>query len=530
MMRFARPQRLSLRARLLWTFLVPLALVLVLVGVVSTAKLRGQLVGQVDTRLDAALSRSSHAVGDYGPPLQLPGSVTSGTASSGQPGGPDFLGARGQAAGTLGAIVVDGTAVESGVNTEGGAVQELSTAQQAIVADIAADGQPRTIDLGGNLGDYRIAAATDPDGDVIVTGLPLSSTDAAVNDLMTVEVIAGLGGLLVAASAGVLVLRRTLRPLEHVAATATRVTELPLASGEVVLPERVRETDTDPRTEVGRVGTALNRLLDHVEQSLTARQASEMQVRQFVADASHELRTPLASIRGYAEFVRRQQRDGREVTPDDVAHTLRRVESEAVRMSVLVDDLLLLARLDAGRDLEIGDVDLTLLAVDATSDAHVAAPAHRWRVDVPDGAVLVPGDAARLHQVVANLLTNVRTHTPEGTTATVRLRVDGGTAVLQVIDDGPGIPPDLQAHVFERFARGDASRSRAAGSTGLGLAIVEAVISAHDGTVAVESRPGRTAFTVRLPGATVRPPDQERGEDEVGQLAGPVRSVTGAAG
>jgi two-component system OmpR family sensor kinase len=252
-----------------------------------------------------------------------------------------------------------------------------------------------------------------------------------------------------------------------------------------------------------------------------------MQVRQFVADASHELRTPLASIRGYAEFFRRQQRDGGTAAPEDVAHTLRRVESEALRMSVLVDDLLLLARLDAGRDLEIGEVDLTDLVVDAASDVHVAAPAHRWHVDVPPGAVLVTGDAVRLHQVVANLLTNVRTHTPEGTTATLRLRVEGETAVLRVIDDGPGIPAALQPHVFERFARGDASRSRAAGSTGLGLAIVAAVVAAHDGTVGVTSRPGRTEFTVRLPGASLRPPDVDDGAAEP---AAPVRSVTGRAG
>jgi two-component system OmpR family sensor kinase len=304
------------------------------------------------------------------------------------------------------------------------------------------------------------------------------------------------------------------------------VTELPLSSGEVVLPERVPDADTDPRTEVGRVGAALNRLLDHVESSLGARQASEMQVRQFVADASHELRTPLASIRGYAEFFRRRQRDG-EVPQDVVEHTLRRVESEALRMSGLVDDLLLLARLDAGRDLEIGDVDLSALAVDAVSDAHVAAPDHRWRVDVPEGNVVVPGDAARLHQVVANLLANVRTHTPAGTTATVRLRADAGTAVVEVVDDGPGIPPELQAHVFERFARGDASRSRAAGSTGLGLAIVDAVVAAHDGSVTVDSRPGATAFTVRLPGAVLGEPDPEHDEPDVVPLPAPVRSVTG---
>jgi two-component system OmpR family sensor kinase len=288
-----------------------------------------------------------------------------------------------------------------------------------------------------------------------------------------------------------------------VAATATRVTELPLASGEVALPERVRHEDTDTRTEVGRVGTALNRLLDHVEQSLAARQESETRVRQFVADASHELRTPLASIRGYAEFLRRQERDGRTPSQEDVAHTLRRVESEALRMSLLVDDLLLLARLDAGRDLETGEVDLTALVVDAVSDAHVAGPGHRWRFDVPPVGVVVPGDAGRLHQVLANLLANVRTHTPEGTTAWARLHVEGGTAVLEVADDGPGIPPALERHVFERFARGDASRSRSAGSTGLGLAIVAAVVAAHDGTVRVDSRPGRTVFTVRLPGASL---------------------------
>jgi two-component system OmpR family sensor kinase len=427
----------------------------------------------------------------------------------------------------VGARVVGGTTVEGAVITEGGRYQGLTATQLLALARVPADGECRTVDLGGELGSYRVAAAQAPDGDIIVTGLPLSSTDSAVTDLIAVEVIAGLAGLAVAGAAGAVVLRRTLRPLSHVAATATRVTELPLASGEVTLPERVPEADTDPRDEVGRVGSALNRLLDHVEESLSARQASEMQVRQFVADASHELRTPLSSIRGYAEFVRRQERDGHGVTAEDISHTLRRVESEALRMSVLVDDLLLLARLDAGRDLEIGEVDLTLLAIDATSDAHVAAPAHRWQVDVPAGAVLVPGDPTRLHQVIANLLTNVRSHTPEGTTATVRLRVDEDTAVLQVVDDGPGIPADLQRHVFERFARGDQSRSRAAGSTGLGLAIVAAVVSAHDGTVSVESRPGLTAFTVRLPGATQRAPDEERDEDEAPELAEPIRTVTG---
>jgi two-component system OmpR family sensor kinase len=285
-----------------------------------------------------------------------------------------------------------------------------------------------------------------------------------------------------------------------VAATATRVTALPLDRGEVALFERVPPADSDPRTEAGQVGTALNHLLGHVGAALTARQASETRVRRFVADASHELRTPLAAIRGYAEFT---EREAATFSPD-VAYAWRRVESEAQRMSVLVDDLLLLARLDSGRPLETlesAEVDLTGLVIDAVSDAAAADSDHLWRLDLPDLAVLVTGDVARLHQVLANLLANARTHTPPGTTVTATVRAEPGFAELTVLDDGPGIPADLQGRIFERFARGDSSRTRSpgAGSTGLGLAIVDAIVTAHGGTVSVTSRPGCTAFTVRLP-------------------------------
>jgi two-component system OmpR family sensor kinase len=253
--------------------------------------------------------------------------------------------------------------------------------------------------------------------------------------------------------------------------------------------------DTDPRTEVGQVGTALNRMLDHVEGSLAARQESETQVRQFVADASHELRTPLAAIRGYAELSRRS----RQPVPDEIAHVLNRVESEARRMTTLVEDLLLLARLDAGRPLAHDPVDLTMLVVDAVSDAHAAGPRHDWQLDLPPEPVTVIGDGARLHQVLANLLANARTHTPDGTTVTVGVSANRDLAAIWVIDGGPGIPAELQPHIFERFARGDSSRSRAAGSTGLGLSIVHAVVTAHGGRVMVASQPGRTQFTVLLP-------------------------------
>jgi two-component system, OmpR family, sensor kinase len=321
--------------------------------------------------------------------------------------------------------------------------------------------------------------------------------------------------------AGALILRRNLRPLSRVAATAARVTTLPLASGSVALPERLPESDTRAPDELGRVSTALNRLLDHVEGSLAARHASQMRARQFVADASHELRTPLASIRGYAELLLRQQSAGR-TAPAQVAHGLGRVESEAIRMSALVDELLLLARLDTRRALELREVDLTVLVFDAVSDARAAAPDHRWQVDLPCYGVWVCGDAMRLHQIIANLLANVHTHTPDGTTATVRLRVEAGTAVLSVHDDGPGIPTDLRAHVFERFVRGDTSRSRSAGNTGLGLAIVAAVVAAHEGRVSVTSRPGCTEFTVRLPHAALTEPALDGIGDPAAPKAGSI--------
>jgi len=289
--------------------------------------------------------------------------------------------------------------------------------------------------------------------------------------------------------------RLSLRPLRRVAATATRVTELPLASGEVTLPDRV--PDADPRTEVGQVGSAFNRMLGHVEAALARRAASEARLRRFAADASHELRTPLAAIRGYAELARRH----RGPVPGDIAHALARVESESARMSVLVDELLLLAQLDAGRPLAKEPVDLTRLAIDTTSDARAASPGHRWTLELPDEPVLVEGDEHRLHQVLANLMSNAAKHTPEGTTVTVAVATaeNPPTVQVSVTDTGPGIPDDLQPALFERFVRGDSARSNGGASTGLGLAIVQAVTTAHGGTVSVISRPGHTSFVITLP-------------------------------
>ncbi|MFE9404418.1 sensor histidine kinase [Streptomyces sp. NPDC006530] len=370
----------------------------------------------------------------------------------------------------------------------------LTAAQTRALAAVPKDGRVHSVALPG-LGDYR--AVWDRENDFVL-GFPTTAVDSTVNTLVVVVICVTAAGLVAAGIAGAAIVGVALRPLRRVASTATRVSELPLHSGEVALHERVPAAEADARTEVGQVGAALNRMLDHVHEALSARQESETRVRQFVADASHELRTPLASIRGYAELTRR----GRENVGPDTRHSLGRIESEAARMTGLVEDLLLLARLDAGRPLSYESTDLSALVVDAVGDAHAAGQGHCWRLELPQEPVAVHGDAERLQQVLVNLLANARTHTPPGTTVTARVEVHGPDAVVVAIEDtGPGIPSALLPHVFERFARGDASRSRNAGSTGLGLAIVQAVVVAHGGRVEVRSRPGRTVFTVRLPGA-----------------------------
>jgi two-component system OmpR family sensor kinase len=245
-------------------------------------------------------------------------------------------------------------------------------------------------------------------------------------------------------------------------------------------------------------------MLGHVGNALERRQASEERLRHFAADASHELRTPVANVRGHAELALRHKGP----VPTEVQRALDRIQSESERMTGLVDDLLLLARLDAGRALARSPVDLTRLVLDATEDARATGPGHRWLLDLPEEAVTVVGDEHRLHQAIGNLLANARTHTPPGTEVTVALSAEAADVRLTVTDTGPGIPEELTPEVFGRFVRADHSRSRTAGSTGLGLAIVYAVVTGHGGTVGVQSRPGRTAFTVTLP---ARPPGEVSG-------------------
>jgi two-component system OmpR family sensor kinase len=477
--RLPRPR--TLRARLTVGLVVLLAVSCAAVGVAAVVELNGFLTSRLDEQLSEAGTR-------------FPASLEHGGRLLDDHDGDEYGDTRRQATGTFGARLLDGTVTNAAV------VRPTDTRDVSLTAEdrkrlaaVPVDGTSgRTVEL-SSLDDYRVLATKGIDGDVLITGLPLEPVQATVHRL---ELVAGIvfgAALTVTGVVGALWVRWSLRPLSRVAATATRVSELPLASGEVALPPRAPESD--PRSEVGRVAGAFNRMLGHVEDALTKRHASEERLRRFAADASHELRTPVASVRGHAELALLHPGP----VPPEVTRALERIAAESSRMGDMVDDLLLLARLDAGRPLERAPVDLTRLVLDAVTDARAAGPGHRWELDLPEDPMTVPGDEHRLQQVLANLLANARVHTPVGTMVTVTLETDGTTATLTVHDNGPGVPEDVQPGVFERFTRADRRRTEApGGGAGLGLSIVAAVIEAHRGGVNLESRPGSTTFTARL--------------------------------
>ena len=483
-----------------------MVIVVVGIGAATEFALQQFLVHQLDTELVDVQKRSLGEAGggpSLGPPPGSSGHHPPPPPTERGPG-PDFLDRRGIQADTVGAMIDGDTTAAAKIDADGSRTALSAPAQQQL-AQVSSDGNPVTVDLDGQ-GSYRVVANSTRSGATVVTGMPLGAVHATLMRVLLILVVVAAVVLVIAITVGIWVIRRALLPLDRVAATAARVADLQLDKGEVVLPVRVPAADADPRTEVGQLGSTVNRMLDHIDGALSARHASETRVRQFLADASHELRTPLAAIRGYAELAQRKRAE----VPGDVANAMSRVDSESRRMTALVEDMLLLARLDSGRGLEYEPVDLTRLTVDAVGDAHIAGPDHQWNLDVPDQPVVTNGDAARLHQVLTNLLANARVHTGPGTTVTVSLHCDrSGAAIWQVSDDGPGIPADLQPEVFERFARGDSSRSRRAGSSGLGLAIVAAVVKSHGGEIGLDSAPGHTAFTVRLPGESGAGPSQQ---------------------
>jgi two-component system OmpR family sensor kinase len=485
----------TLRSRVVLVVVAMLAVLGAVIGTVSVLALQNYLMDRLDQQLISALDRGQRTADRINAGGQTVPEAQGVVTTPGQPTG--TLGAVRSAEGGLLFPPVILSDRPSTPSTDQPLGPKQVTINGLALLTVPADSEPRTVDLGESLGSYRIAAAQLENGDSVIIGLPLSEVNATTQQLTLVIVLVTLAGLVFAFLISSFVVRLAMKPLARVASTAEQVAHMPLDRGDVALSVRVPEEDTDQHTEVGKVGFALNRMLGHVASALAARQASEQKVRQFVADASHELRTPLASIRGYAELTRRSPHE----LPKDVTRSLGRIESEATRMTSLVEDLLLLARLDEGRELDRDPVDLSLLLIDALSDAHAAGPDHTWSIDLPDEPVEVLGDAPRLHQVVMNLLANARVHTPEGTKVVAALAVDAAAreAVVTVSDDGPGIPEELRDTLFERFARGDSSRNRATGSTGLGLAIVHAVVEAHGGTVTVTSEPGSTVFTVRLP-------------------------------
>jgi two-component system, OmpR family, sensor kinase len=477
----------TLRGRLVAGLLGLLALACATIGTVTYVHLHTVLITGLNADLEAAQQRFVHCVEGAGqgsgpPPPGLQPQGASGCAQQ-------------EEAGTISAeFSTGGTLLGHYIASADRCF--LSSSDLALLTSLTRTSvqqtrTPQQVQL-SRYGSYQILVSRTAD-EIVVTGMPLESIDSTMREVAIAEIAVFAAALVLTGVLGTAWVRISMRPLRRVAATATRVTQLPLASGEVNLPERV--PDADPRTEVGQVGAAFNRMLGHVESALARRAASEGRLRTFAADASHELRTPLAAIRGYAELARRSPGS----LPPGIAHALARVESESARMSMLVEELLLLAQLDAGRPLGSEAVDLTRLAIDVSSDARAAAPGHRWQLELPGQPVWVRGDEQRLHQVLANLVSNAARHTPAETVVDVAVSAHAGHATVSVTDNGPGIPPELQASVFERFVRGDTSRSRAAGSTGLGLAIVHAVAVAHNGRADVTSSPGETRFTIVLP-------------------------------
>lgn len=353
-----------------------------------------------------------------------------------------------------------------------------------------------TADASEGPGDYRVLAEELPRGGTLIVALPLADVHETLRRLLVAEFFVGAGVLAAVAALGWWLAGRSLRPLGAIAATADAIGRGAVATSDSGASALDRRVDVeDPASEVGRVGTAFNAMLTRIEQELAERRRSEDRLREFVADASHELRTPLTSIRGYAELFRR----GADQRPADLATAMRRIEEESERMSALVEDLLLLARLDEGPAFDRVPVDLAIVATDAVDDARVAQPERPLTLEV-DAPAIVAGDEDRLRQVVANLVTNGLVHTPVETPLLVRVTAANGEVVLEVSDRGSGLDADAASRVFERFHRSDAGRSRTSGGTGLGLSIVAAVVHAHGGTIELDTSPGRGAtFRVRLP-------------------------------
>lgn len=479
---------MSLQTRLMTAVIGFVSLILVIVAVITSATLGATLERQLEDRLKIYSGQITQLVNTF--PEELASVDNISVRLKPVPG---LLMAVSSTEGGTSGVVYDDTTGDLGGS------EALSSQELQQINDSLAGRPSGTVSL-EEFGSYLVVVQTAHNGVNVVTGLPRTEIQNQLATLLTVIALATIGGLILLALTTAITIRIGLRPLRAVAATATRVANQPLDRGEVQITERVPASEADPRTETGLVGSSLNKLLDHVNASLSSRQKNEERMRRFVADASHELRTPLSSIRGYSELsLRALKQQGGEAAVESTTTSLERIQAQSLRMTRLVEDLLLLARLDEGRELVYGTVDLTQLALEGLSDARPTAADHHWNIEAPDEPIVIVGDAGRMHQVVANLLANARTHTPAGTSITLSVAREGDEAVLRVRDDGPGIDPGVRDELFARFARGDSSRARQTGGTGLGLAIAKAIVEGHGGHITVASAPGDTTFTVRLP-------------------------------
>ena len=476
----------SLRVRLLAAVLALSAVGLLLLGAITYAEQRSFQLQRIDDQVRAAPAAAAHALADRGI-----GPEFEDRDHDARRGGPTPGGGDGPAQ-----LLPAGTYIErrsAGGESLGHDTVEYSqdaTANPELPEDMPID---RVITVHGEDGDerrYRAYATRDPSGfgGTTIVAIPLTDVDQTLRRLLAVEGLVIAGVLLLLGFAAWAVVRVGLLPLDRMGHTAGAI-----AGGD--LSHRVEPTD--PRTEVGRLGIALNAMLDRLESAFTARKQSEDRLRQFIADASHELRTPLASIRGYAELFRM----GAARRPEDVEKAMRRIEDEAARMGVLVEDLLTLARLDEVADAPHTDVVLGALVADAADDARATAPEREIASHV-DGETTVRGDAHQLRQVLANLLRNALVHTPAGTPIEVSAARDGDDVRLEVRDHGPGLPTDDPNEIFERFWRSEGGRKQGRAGAGLGLAIVAGIVDAHHGRVEATNAPdGGASFVVRLPAA-----------------------------
>lgn len=369
---------------------------------------------------------------------------------------------------------------------------ELITELSKEIENTNTDEHMLTVQL-PNYGEYRITTGQTPVGQTVITGLPLHELRSATTSVIASIAIITTVGLVLLAALIALIIRVALRPLRRTVRTAERVSKQPLGSAEVTISERVPVSEAEINSESGKVATAVNTLLDHVNTSLVARARNEQNMRHFVADASHELRTPLTAIRGYSELALRDKN-----LSEQVHASLDRIQAQSLRMSKLVDDLLLLARLDEGTELSFSSVDISQLLIENCADASAAYPNHNWQLEIPETAVVAVADAARIQQVMLNLLANAAAHTPAGSQVKVALKELDQSIVITVQDNGAGIPEEFIPQIFERFARADSSRARSSGGSGLGLAISYAIAQAHAGSLSVSSEPGNTCFTLSL--------------------------------